>query len=148
MSNNLKLSRFFLLKSLKQQNQGSKLASPSKRHISATPTVKATFNVQDEDDFKKRVIENDKTVIVDFHAVWCGPCKILGPKLEKVMSGYEGKADFAKVDIDQLTDLALDFKVNSVPTVVAIKNGKEVGKFVGLMDDDRLKKFVKDAIDK
>ena len=64
------------------------------------------------------------------------------------MSAYEGKADFAKVDIDQLTDLAFDYNVNSVPTVIAIKNGKEVGKFVGLMDDDKIKKFVKDAIEK
>jgi thioredoxin-like negative regulator of GroEL len=64
------------------------------------------------------------------------------------MINFEGKADFAKVDIDQLSDLAFDFKVNSVPTVIAIKNGKEVGKIVGLMDDDRIKKFVKDAIEK
>ena len=69
------------------------------------------FNVQDEADFKKRVLENSKPVIVDFHAVWCGPCKILGPRLEKLMAGYEGKADFAKVDIDQLSDLAFEFNV-------------------------------------
>ena len=86
---------------------------------------------------------------------------------------YNGKADFAKVDIDQLSDLAADYrviylklfdfilyefnkffqliiflKISSVPTVIAIKNGKEVGKFVGLLDDDRIKKFVKEAIEK
>ncbi len=85
---------------------------------------------------------------VAFIYSWCGPCKILGPRLEKTLTNFEGKADFAKVDIDQLSDLAFDFKVNSVPTVIAIKNGKEVGKIVGLMDDDRIKKFVKDAIEK
>jgi thioredoxin 1 len=158
MSENSKLSRFFLIKSLKQQqnsglNSTPKSSNPVKNTKSIgsihTPSVpKVNFNIQDEDEFKKRVIENEKIVIVDFHASWCGPCKILGPKLEKIVGNFNGKAVFAKVDIDQLTDLALDYKVNSVPTVVAIKNGKEVGKFVGIMDDDRLKKFVKDAIDK
>jgi thioredoxin-like negative regulator of GroEL len=128
------------------------------------------FNVQDEADFKKRVLENSKPVIVDFHAVWCGPCKILGPRLEKLMAGYAGRADFAKVDIDQLSDLAFEynvsifiststfrstqmvqsifFKVSSVPTVVAIRNGKVVNKFIGLKDDDRLKAFVEDVVEK
>jgi thioredoxin 1 len=77
---------------------------------------------------------------------WCGPCKILGPRLEKTLSGFE--VDFAKVDIDQLSDLAFDYKVNSVPTVIAIKNGKIVDKAVGLMDDDKIRKFVKDAMEK
>jgi thioredoxin 1 len=137
----LKLSSFFLKSSLNQHQS-------IRRGLHSSSLLRATFNVQDEADFKKRVIENEKTVIVDFHAVWCGPCKILGPKLEKVMGNFEDKADFAKVDIDQLGDLAMDYKVNAVPTVVAIKKGKEVGKFVGMLDDDRLKKFVKDAIDK
>ncbi|CAF0731548.1 unnamed protein product [Brachionus calyciflorus] len=105
------------------------------------------FNVQDENDFKKRVLENSKPVIVDFHAVWCGPCKILGPRLEKLMSTYEGKADFAKVDIDQLSELAMEYNISSVPTVMAIKNGKPTGKFIGLLDEDRIKKFVKENVE-
>lgn len=68
--------------------------------------------------------------------------------MEKLLAAYEGKVDFAKVDIDQLSDLAFRYNVSSVPTVIAVKNGKEVGKFVGLIDDDRIKKFVKDALDK
>ena len=152
MSNNLKFSRFFLLKSLKQNKTTTTSSSHqvvvSKKNVTTSAPAKATFNVQDEEDFKKRVVDNNKTVIVDFHATWCGPCKMLGPRLEKVMTGFDGKADFAKVDIDSLSDLAFDYKVNSVPTVIALKNGKEVGKFVGLMDDDKLKKFVKDAIEK
>jgi len=72
--------------------------------------------------------------------------KFIGPRLEKLMSGYVGKADFAKVDIDQCYDLADKYSVNSVPTVIALKNGKEVGKFTGLMDEDRIKQFVKTAV--
>jgi hypothetical protein len=63
---NLKISRFFLLKQLKQNKTSTIVV---KKNIQTTPVVKASFNVQDEDDFKKRVLENNKTVIVDFHAV-------------------------------------------------------------------------------
>ncbi len=69
-----------------------------------------------------------------------------GPRLEKLMSTYVGKADFAKVDIDQCYDLADKYSVNSVPTVIAMKNGKEVGKFTGLIDEDKIKQFVKTAV--
>lgn len=87
----------------------------SDRSFSQTSRLNSNiFNVQDEADFKKRVLENSKPVIVDFHAVWCGPCKILGPRLEKLMAGYAGKADFAKVDIDQLSDLAFEYNVSSL----------------------------------
>lgn len=64
------------------------------------------------------------------------------------MAEYKGTAEMAKCDIDQLTDLAFEYKVNSVPTVIAFKNGKEAGKFIGLLDDDRLKKFLKEQIGK
>ena len=128
--------------------QHSDAQSTFRRLISTSLPNRATFNVQDADDFRKRVVESKKTVIVDFHATWCGPCKILGPRLEKIMSEHEASADFAKVDIDQLSDLAEQFRISSVPTVVALKSGKEVGKFIGLLDDDRLRNFVKDAIDK
>lgn len=125
--------------------------SPPTRSASQKSTSSSSsniFNVQDDEDFKKRVLGNEKPVVVDFHATWCGPCKILGPRLEKHMSAYAGTADFAKVDIDQLADLAFDYKVSSVPTVVAFRAGKEVAKFVGLIDDDKIKQFLKSVIEK
>ncbi len=64
------------------------------------------------------------------------------------MAAYEGKADFAKVDIDQLSDLAFEYQVNSVPTVIAVRDGKKVAQFVGLLDDDKIRSFVKTAIEK
>ncbi len=82
------------------------------RSVSVTARLNSNiFNVQDNDDFTEKVLKNEKTVIVDFHAGWCGPCKILGPRLEKIMAGFEGKADFAKVDIDDLQDLAMNYNV-------------------------------------
>jgi hypothetical protein len=64
---NLKISRFFLLKQLKQKQTSTIVVQ--KKNVTTTPVVKASFNVQDEDDFKKRVLDSSKTVIVDFHAV-------------------------------------------------------------------------------
>lgn len=122
--------------------------SPQMRQLSTQTSQSNIFNIQDEKDFSERVLQNGKPVIVDFYAVWCGPCKILGPKLEKVLAGYEGKADFAKVNIDNHTDLAFDYNVSSVPTVIAFKDGKAVSQFVGLIDDDKIAKFVKDIVEK
>jgi len=63
------------------------------------------------------------------------------------MSEYDGKALFAKVDVDDLEDIAAKYSVSSIPTVLALKDGKQVGKFIGLREDDLIKKFVNDAIE-
>uniref|UniRef100_A0A8C5RSU9 Thioredoxin 2 n=1 Tax=Laticauda laticaudata TaxID=8630 RepID=A0A8C5RSU9_LATLA len=86
-------------------------AMPSQtRTFFTTQVCLHTFNVQDEDDFQDRVLKSQKPVVIDFHAQWCGPCKILGPRLEKVVSKHEGKILMAKVDIDDHTDLALEYE--------------------------------------
>ncbi|VDN31098.1 unnamed protein product [Dibothriocephalus latus] len=65
-------------------------------------------NIQDEEDYQKRVLENVKPVVVDFHASWCGPCKMLGPRLDKVMEKYMDKVLLAKVDIDKLETVSMN----------------------------------------
>uniref|UniRef100_A0A803K363 Thioredoxin, mitochondrial n=1 Tax=Xenopus tropicalis TaxID=8364 RepID=A0A803K363_XENTR len=116
------------------------------RPISTSTPCRVTFNVQDADDFQERVVGSETPVVVDFHAQWCGPCKILAPRLEKVVAKQQGKVVMAKVDIDDHTDLALEFEVSAVPTVLAIKNGDVVDKFVGLKDEDQLDAFLKKLI--
>lgn len=111
-------------------------------HLSRHLLNQYIFNIQDEDDFKDRVKRSKMPVIVDFHASWCGPCKILGPRLETIIGKKEGKVLLAKVDVDELADLAVHFGVQAVPTVVAMKNGKSVEKFTGLKDDTELGAFV------
>lgn len=91
-------------------------------------------------------MESDLPVIVDFHANWCGPCKILGPKLEQIIGEQEGRVVMAKVDIDDNGELAMAFKVQAVPTVMAMKDGKVVDGFMGLKDEDQLKTFVAKVI--
>lgn len=100
------------------------------------------FHVQDEEDFQKRVIQSKTPMVVDFHAEWCGPCKLLGPKLEKAVDEHEGKILLAKVDIDELSEIAMQFKVRVVPTVVGIKDGEASDQFEGNLQDDELKAFL------
>ncbi|XP_063164350.1 thioredoxin, mitochondrial [Candoia aspera] len=116
------------------------------RTFSTTQVFQHTFNVQDENDFQDRVLKSQKPVVIDFHAQWCGPCKILGPRLEKVVAKHGGKILMAKVDIDDHTDLALEYEVSAVPTVIAMKNGDVVDKFVGIKDEDQLEAFLKKLI--
>ncbi|KAK9399977.1 thioredoxin mitochondrial [Crotalus adamanteus] len=117
------------------------LTSPS-----SPPSDQGRTELLDEDDFQDRVLKSQKPVVIDFHAQWCGPCKILGPRLEKVVSKHEGKILMAKVDIDDHTDLALEYEVSAVPTVLAMKNGDVVDKFVGIKDEDQLEAFLKKLI--
>jgi thioredoxin 1 len=74
-------------------------------------------------------------VLVDFFADWCGPCKIMGPLLDKVSDKYEGKIGFYKVNVDQHQDLASQFEVMSIPTVLVLKDGNVVNSFVGVKSD-------------
>ncbi|XP_073500207.1 thioredoxin, mitochondrial isoform X2 [Phyllobates terribilis] len=118
----------------------------SARTIHVSQTCRVTFNVQNKDDFQDRVVGSESPVIVDFHAQWCGPCKILGTRLEKVVAKQQGKVLMAKVDIDDHTDLALEYKVSAVPTVLAMKNGIIIDQFVGIKEEDQLEAFLKKLI--
>lgn len=116
------------------------------RTIYTTRISLTTFNIQDGPDFQDRVVNSETPVVVDFHAQWCGPCKILGPRLEKMVAKQHGKVVMAKVDIDDHTDLAIEYEVSAVPTVLAMKNGDVVDKFVGIKDEDQLEAFLKKLI--
>ncbi|XP_043931263.1 thioredoxin, mitochondrial [Protopterus annectens] len=118
----------------------------SSRMFFTSAFCRDSFIVQDGADFNERVINSDKPVVVDFHADWCGPCKILGPRLEKAVAKQNGKVTMAKVNIDDLTDLAFEYEVSAVPTVIAVKNGNIVDKFVGVKEEDQLEAFIRKLI--
>ncbi|XKL63593.1 hypothetical protein PGB90_005957 [Kerria lacca] len=110
--------------------------------------VSNSFKVQDPKDFADRVLNNDKPVIVDFFAKWCKPCQLLGPRIESVIDEKKGEVLLAKVDIDENSDIALDYEVNAVPVLLGFKKGKAEERMIGLQDEDKLKTFVNKFIEK
>jgi thioredoxin 1 len=84
--------------------------------------------------------------LVDFHADWCGPCRMLAPVLEQVAKDVKGKAVVAKVDIDSEQKTASHFQITSVPTMILFKDGKEVQRLIGLRTADVVKEFILAAV--
>ena len=79
------------------------------------------------------VIKNEKPVLVDFWAAWCGPCKMVAPEMEKLAAKYEGNVEVVKVDVDANPVLATRFGAQSIPLLVVIRDGKEVDRIVGAL---------------
>ena len=94
--------------------------------------------------FMADVVEASRTipVLVDFWATWCGPCKTLGPLLEKLAADYNGGFVLAKVDVDAQQELAAAFQIRSVPTVILVKGGQLVDGFTGALPEGQLREFL------
>lgn len=123
-----------------------KYLSGTSAHITTTSYFRTPFEVKDKDDFQKKVFASAKPVLVDFYADWCGPCKALSPKLDAVMGEKEGLLELAKIDIDIHSDLALEYQVTGIPTVLAVRDGKVVNKFTGLIETKELREFVEQLL--
>lgn len=90
------------------------------------------------ENFKEEVLNSEKPVLVDFYADWCGPCNAMLPVIEELAKELEGKAKVGKINVDENSDIAVEYNVMSIPTLIVFKNGKEEKKLVGLRDKEEL----------
>lgn len=95
--------------------------------------------VINSNEFQEAVLNGSATVLVDFFAEWCGPCKMVAPVLEELSSEMEGKAKIFKVDVDKNGDLAQKYGVMGVPTLMIFRDGKAVDKIVGFQPKESIK---------
>ena len=85
-----------------------------------------------DDNFQSEAIDSDVPVLVDFWAEWCQPCRMLAPTIEEVANDYAGRVKVGKLDVDNNRQTAMKYSIQSIPTVVLLKGGEVVNKFVGL----------------
>ena len=99
-----------------------------------------------KDNFKEEVLDSEVPVIVDFWAEWCVPCKMIHPILDEVSQEYDGKLKVVKVDVDQEGELASDYNVISIPTLLLFKDGIVVNQQVGAGSQESIKNLFKDYV--
>lgn len=91
-----------------------------------------------DDTFEEVVLKADLPTVVDFWAVWCGPCKMIAPVLEEIAKEYDGQLQIAKLDVDHNNGSAMRYGVMSIPTLIVFKDGQSVERIVGFMPKAKL----------
>lgn len=89
-----------------------------------------------DDNFKAEALESDVPVLVDFWAEWCQPCKIIAPTIEQLAQDYAGRVKVGKVDTDSNREVSIEYGISSIPTVILLKGGEVIHKFVGVTAKD------------
>lgn len=94
-------------------------------------------------NFEEEVLKSDKPVLIDFWATWCGPCKMIAPIIAELAEEYEGKVKVGKVNVDEEPELAAEYRIMSIPTVVVVKEGKVTNTQVGYVPKEILENLIK-----
>jgi thioredoxin 1 len=98
----------------------------------------SSFDTVNEENFGTQVLKSTLPVVVDFGAEWCGPCKRLDPILEKLNQEWDGKVRMVRVDVDINAEVAAQYQVMSLPTLILFKGGKEQERLFGLQSRERI----------
>ena len=98
------------------------------------------------ENFKAEVKESNKVVLVDFYADWCGPCKMMSPIVDKIAEEIGEQAKVCKLNVDNAQDIAFEYNVMSIPTLIIFKNGEVFDTLVGLQDKTELLNKLKSAL--
>ena len=91
-----------------------------------------------EKNFNDEVVKSSLPVLVDFWAEWCGPCRMVAPVVDEIAKEYAGKLKVAKLNVDEAQNLAIQYGVMSIPTLLVFKQGKVINQVVGAMNKDQL----------
>ncbi|XP_062563650.1 thioredoxin, mitochondrial isoform X2 [Armigeres subalbatus] len=112
-----------------------------RKTFSFSAVANKQYVIKDHYEFDQKVINSDNPVIVNFHAEWCDPCKILTPQMAKMLEPSQ-EIDLAIVNVDDNAELVQTFEVKAVPAVLAFRNGVVVDKFIGLVDADMIENLI------
>jgi thioredoxin 1 len=96
----------------------------------------------DKENFSTEVLQNDKLVLVDFWAEWCGPCKQIAPRLDEISEKYSENLSVCKVDVDSNRELALQYNVRSIPSLMIFKEGELIDSLMGAVSLEELEDLV------
>tara|TARA_Y100000748_G_C15082279_1_gene326960 strand:+ start:133 stop:459 length:327 start_codon:yes stop_codon:yes gene_type:complete len=99
-----------------------------------------------DENFDKDVAQSDLPVLIDFWAVWCGPCKAIAPIIDEIAKEFEGKVKVGKVDVDKNQNIAMKYGVRSIPTLLIIKGGEVVNQIVGAVPKGNITDALNDVI--
>ena len=105
---------------------------------SATQPIAVT-----DGDFAQQVLQSDRPVLVDFWAEWCAPCRMLGPVLESLSAEYDGQVTIAKLDVDANQQVAMQYGIRSIPTIMAFRDGVQVFSQPGALPADSLEELIR-----
>lgn len=92
------------------------------------------------------ILASDKPIMVDFWAVWCGPCRMLSPTVDDIAEQYEGKVEVVKCNVDVCQDIAIKYGIRSIPTLIFFKNGEIAKRTVGVVSEAEIKSILEELL--